>query len=74
MIAKLAELPLSMKKTDKVQNGQMAKLRLVLIVLILLVKKLFHNNSVLMVDTAVYLTQMNCAYLLARYRTYELTE
>ena len=40
--------------------------------LILVEKTLFHDIFVLVVDTTVYSTQTNCAYPLAKYRTYKI--
>ena len=71
---KIAGLPLCVKDTGNVQNRRMEKSQFVLLTLV--VKTLIHNNSVLIVNTTVCLTQMNCTYLFARYmyRMYKLTE
>ena len=64
---------LCVKDIGKVQNWWMAKPWIVLSLLVfLLVKSLFHDDSVLIVDTTVYFTWTNCACMLARYKMYKL--
>ena len=53
-MAKLARLLMGVKDTAKVQNQQIEKSRFVLI---LLVKSLFLNSSVVVVDTAILYKQ-----------------
>ena len=64
VMAKLAGLLPGVKDTDKVRNRQVAKSRIVLILHILnisLAKKLFHNSSFVVADTALQLIPTRCA-------------
>ena len=59
-IAKLAGLLMGIKDTSKLRNWRVAKSRIVLI----LVNTSFHNSSVMVVGTSLWITPTSCAYSL----------
>ena len=76
-MTKVAGLPECTKDTTKVRNwwGPKSWIVLVLLIIILiLVKSLCSDNSVLIVDNKVYLKRANYAYLVARSMIQWLTE
>ena len=63
-MAKVAATPVCFKDTDKVWDWWVAESWIVLIP-ILFVKTLLHDNSDLIIDTTMFLTEADCAYPLA---------